>query len=250
MKVERNILVDRVEERDDRTAAFLKAERQRMARVIAAAETVAIATPPEACGHRIIAAPGRGPSMVAPQACMVPNGKDKWEVHEAGWAGFHPVRAADAFDFMIAAAVRAKQPAPFQPGQIAMARRYRALVERHDAGGIKCSALDGRTGGGAGRDFMDAYLDEGREIDAIRRRIGRGASMTVRRIRPSARGGADRRAILDRSLVDMVCLGDRSLSDVLEAHGWAVFGDNRKALAQALGDALDRMIGYRGEKTS
>lgn len=255
VKQERDILGGAVECQRGRDAEFLDAERQRMARVAAAARRVAGAVPPAACGTGIIAAPGRGPCVVVPHLAMVPHGTDargqqKWTAAPTGYGHGASVRAADVFDRMLKAAAGADREPPFSPGQVAMARRYRALVERHDAGGVKCSALDGRTGGGAGRDFMDAYLDEGREIEAIRRRIGTGASMAVRRIRPSARGGSDRRAILDLSLVDMVCLGDHTLSEVLRAHGWATFGDNRRALAQALGAALDRMIGYRGQKSS
>ena len=245
VKQERNILKSGVEDQRSRPAEFLEAERKRMARVAAAARMVTGATPPDACGPRIIAAPARGASVLVPQASMVPNGKDKWEVHEAGWAGFQPVRAVDVFDRMGKAAADAERPAPFTPGQVAVARRYRALVERHDAGGIKCSDLVGRTGG-SGRDFMDAYLAEGRELAALRGRIGANAAMAVRRVRPSARGGADRRTILDRDLVDMVCLGDRTLSDVLRAHGWATKGDTRDAVREALSGALDRMIGSRG----
>lgn len=255
VKQERNILSMRVEDQRFCHPEFLEAERQRMAKVAAAAKLVAGAAVPAQCGGRIIPAPGRGPFRVEPQAEMVPNGtdargQDKWAEKEGGFAGWNPIRQADVFDLMEASARRRSEPAPFTPAQIAVARHYRALVERHDAGGIKCSALDGRTSGGTGRDFMDAYLSEGREIEAMRRRIGTGVALAVRRIRPSARGGAERRGIPDRALVDMVCLGDRSLSDVLKAHGWATFGDNRKALVQALSAALDRMIGYRGQKSS
>ena len=251
VKQERNILSSRVEDQRLRHPEFLEAERQRMAKVAAAAKLVAGAAVPAQCGGRIIPAPGRGPFRVEPQAEMVPNGtdargQDKWAEKEGGFAGWNPIRQADVFDLMEASARRRSEPAPFTPAQIAVARHYRALVERHDAGGIKCSALDGRTSGGTGRDFMDAYLSEGREIDAIRRRIGTGVAMAVRRVRPSARGGANRGGIPDRALVDMVCLGDRSLSDVLRAHGWQADGRNRQSIREALSAALDRMIGYRG----
>lgn len=131
---------------------------------------------------------------------------------------------------------------PFTPGQIQMARHYASLVERHEAGGMKCASLEARGGGGQGGGFADAFLAEGREIDAIRRRIGTGQAMVVRRVRPSARG--TKMGILDRTLVDMVCLQGRDITDVLEAHGWAPHGDARKALRAALVSALDRMSGY------
>lgn len=213
----------------------------------ALAAILARAAAPEICGPEIIPAPARGPCVVAPQVSLVPNGKDGWVADNGGFAGRAAARAADVFDVMLAEARRADAAVPFTPGQVAMGRRYRDLVERHDAGGIKLSQMDGRPGGQGG-DFMDAYLAEGREIEAIRRRVGAGSALVVRRIRPSARGS--RRSIPDRALVDMVCLGNRSLSEVLRVHGWAVKGETRNALREALGGALDRMIGYPVKKTS
>lgn len=219
-------------------------ERQRLAAIIAAA------APPVECGGRIIPAPARGAFKVEPQTQLLPQGVDGWVQADAGFAGWRPIRAVDVFDVMLRAAAKADQPPPFSPGQVAIGRRYRDLTEKHAAGGIKCSDLTGWVGGGSGGDFMDAYLAEGRELAAMQRRIGTGAALSVRRVRPSARGGAGRRNIPDRVLVDLVCLGGRGVSDVLRAHGWAVKGDTRKAVTKALCGALDRMIGYRGEKTS
>lgn len=243
MKTERNILKPAPAIRAGAAVGDLDAERQRLAAILARAAV------PDACGPRIIPAPARGAFKVAPQSQLLPNGADGWVQADAGFAGYQPIRAADVFDLMLRSAERAGLAAPFTPGQVEMGRRYRALVERHDAGGIKCSDLIGRPGG-AGGDFMDAYLAEGRELAALRRRIGDRAALSVRRVRPGARGGAGRRNIPDRALVDMVCLGNRSPSDVLRAHGWAVKGDTRKAVAAALCGALDRMAGYRDEKTS
>lgn len=243
--LERNILKVRVETERNSYAERLEAERRRMAKVINDARA------PDICGPRIIPAPGRGSAVVAvAQGRLVPSGEKNWAVIDTGWAGLRPLRKADAFDLMLDAARRAERAPSFSPDQVSMARHYRDLVERHDAGGVKCSALDGRVSGGTGRDFMDAYLTEGREIAAIRRRIGTGAALVVRRVRPSARGGVDRRTIDDRTLVDMVCLGDASLSRVLKVHGWVKSTTNLAALIEALCGALNRMIGYRGEKTS
>lgn len=133
--------------------------------------------------------------------------------------------------------------APFTSGQIAMARHYRDLTERHAAGGVKCSSLEAGRGGGEGRGFMDAYVNEGRELDRLHRCIGEGEALALRRIRPSARG--TRRGIGTRALVDRVCLSDQTLGDVLRAYGWAVKGDHRAALRGVLCGALDRMQGYR-----
>lgn len=248
MKAERNILKP-APGKPGQAGRDLDAERQRLAAIIAAA------TPPAECGPDIVPAPARGPCVLVPHIAMVPNGANarggqKWAAAATGYGHRPSIRQMDVFDRMVLAARRARRPAPLTPGQIAVARRYRDLVERHDAGGIRCSDLDRATGAGTGRDFMDSYLAEGREIEAIRRRIGGGASLAIRRIRPSTRGGPARRAILDRALVDMVCLGDCTLSDVLRAHGWATKGPTRDAVREALSGALDRMIGYSGEKTS
>lgn len=132
--------------------------------------------------------------------------------------------------------------APFTPGQIQMGQRYATLVERHEAGGMKCTALGRAGGGGSGGDFMDVFVAEGREIDMLRRRIGTGQAMVVRRVRPSLRGSKS--GITDRRLVDMVCLGGMDVTAVLEAHGWSAFGKNRDALRTALATILDRMQGF------
>ncbi len=86
---------------------------------------------------------------------------------------------------------------------------------------------------------MDRVLRDKAEIERLRRRIGDGTAMVVRRIRPSKRGS--RVNITDRALVDMVCLEDRSLSEVLRAHSWVLNGTTTQAVLAALGDALERM---------
>ncbi|MBK4216122.1 hypothetical protein JJJ17_09310 [Paracoccus caeni] len=135
---------------------------------------------------------------------------------------------------------------PFTKGQVNIARLYRDLVERHDAGGMKLASLEGRTGGSgsAGRDFMDAYVAEGRAIQRLREAIGGGVALEVRRVRRSARGGECARLIHDRVLVDAICLHGKSFRDVLDEHGWSDAGPNIKALIPALSAALDRMQGY------
>ena len=237
-KVERNILGMADPNRVYRIRRALRAEDERAAlkRVLAAAIL------PEGSGTEIPVAPCRGSLLSVPQVTMVPKGASEWEPRAGGFAGCDPVRARDVFDARLEAAARARSALPLTPGQVGMGRRYRDLVERHDAGGIKCSVLD--RSGGSGREFMDAFLAEGRELAAIRRRIGAGSALAVRRIRPSVRGS--RRSITDRALVDMVCLEGASLSDVLRRHGWTRQTPVLKALLGALGGALDRMTGYRG----
>lgn len=206
------------------------------------------ATAPEVCGPDIPVAPARGACRVFTARQIRPGTRNT--VEDAGYRGpgeAQPrkgVAVADVFDRIEARARAAKKPAPFTPGQIAIGRLYRTLVERHEAGAIKLSSLEGRTGGsGRGPDVTDIRLDEARKIAVLRRRIGDGAAMVVRRVRPSARG-AGASIILDRRLVDAVCLEDMDLSAVLAAHGWAPKGAHRETLRDALGAALDRMQGY------
>lgn len=141
--------------------------------------------------------------------------------------------------------------APFTPGQIQMGQHYAMLVERYDAGGMKCTAIGGSTGGGSGGDFMDAYLRVGDELRFIRSCIGTGQAMAVRRVRPSGRGGdaVPRRGITDRALIDMVCLGGMDMTAVLEAHGWKEQTKHRQALRLALASCLDRVQGYSGSRS-
>jgi hypothetical protein len=94
---------------------------------------------------------------------------------------------------------------------------------------------------GSGSDYMDAVLRDRERIGVLRKRIGNGSAMVVRRNRPSARGS--RVTITDRRLVDIVCLEDGTITDVLRAHGWAVKGELVKSLVQALAKALNRMMG-------
>ncbi|WP_147435536.1 hypothetical protein [Paenirhodobacter hankyongi] len=206
------------------------------------------ATAPEVCGPEIPVAPARGACRVFTVRQIRPGTRNT--IEDAGYQGpgeaqpRKAVRAADVFDRMDARAQAAKKPAPFTPGQIAIARLYRTLVERHEAGAIKLSSLEGRTGGsGRGVDVTDLRLEEARKIALLRRRIGDGAAMVVRRVRPSARG-AGASIILDRRLVDAVCLEDMDPSAVLVAHGWTAKGEHRERLRNALMAALDRMQGY------
>ncbi len=142
-------------------------------------------------------------------------------------------------------AVARGEASPFTGRQVDVARLYRTLVERHDAGGVRCIGMETRVGGGAsgGGEFIDAFIDAGRQIERFRERIGSGVAMSVRRVRPSARGGATAGLILDRVLVDAICLQDKSFRRVLEDHGWACEGKRVAMLVDALGLSLNRMAG-------
>jgi hypothetical protein len=78
-------------------------------------------------------------------------------------------------------------------------------------------------------------------LRVLQRRIGDGLAKEVRRVRP---GGRKRVAIRDRDLVDRVCLGGQTMSDVLEGCGWGDNQNTREALRASLCKALDRMRGF------
>ncbi|WP_287882743.1 hypothetical protein [Paracoccus sp. (in: a-proteobacteria)] len=229
-------------------AARRLTEQERLAAIIARA------TPVDGCGPAIPVAPARGPQVAFVPHVIMPDEKaeDGYKVERTGWRGFSAVRGADVFDVLERAAAKRKDKdgnpgrSPFTKGQVNVARLYRDLVERHDAGGMRCASLEARRGSGpsGGGEFIDAFISEGEQIALMRRRIGNGVAMAVRRVRPSKRGGPDARPIPDRVLVDAICLDGCSFRAVLERHGWSLDGKNAKKLIVALASILDRMQGY------
>ncbi|KPD10342.1 hypothetical protein [Phaeobacter sp. 11ANDIMAR09] len=216
---------------------------------------------PVECGPEIPMAPGRGPMVrFTPREMRQTDGGGYVSIR-TGDRGRDAARVADAFDAMERAAVKAHQAAEgrrekagqdprnyeplFTPGQISAARDYAALVERVTASGVKCSSLEAvHSGAVGGGDREAAIFRDFQRLRALHRRIGDGLAKEVRRIRPSVNGGLKRRAIYVRKLVDMVCLGDMSILQVLHAHGWSKDGGASKALRLSLCSALDRMQGY------
>lgn len=246
-----------------RASADLVAERRAagLAHLAAAdrgaAAMLARAAVPDVCGSDIAAAPARGGFRVFRPVEIIPgsSGTARPAGYRApGEATFRcAIIGADVFDAMEAAALRAHLgrhgdeagfASLFTPGQAAMARDYRQLVERRAAGGIKCASLEAGRGGVSGGEFIDAFVADGLRLAAIERRIGAGVALSVRRIRPSARGKQARGIITDRVLVDSVCLVGKTVTAVLRAHGWAKSSAHIDALRQALAAALDRMQGY------
>ena len=203
------------------------------------------ATPVAGCGPAIPTAPARGPQVAEMPRVVMPDGKSSsgYKVEEMGWRGFKAVRAADIFDDLARIAAAKGREAPFTKAQVTVARRYRDLVERQDAGGMRCASLEARRGSGpsSGGEFIDAYLAEGDEIRRLQRRIGTGTAMVVRRVRPSNRGGARASVITNRALVDAICLQGKRFDDVLRAHGWAKSGKHVSCLRTALGACLESM---------
>ncbi|WP_347139448.1 hypothetical protein [Paracoccus sp. SSK6] len=207
---------------------------------------------PEECGPDIAPAPARGGFVLVRNVELLPVGTDKVEAVHRGFGGRAAIRRADVFDAMIAAALRAKRPVPLTPGQIAIGRRYHDLAELLSADGTKLSSLQSSFGGGAGRDWMDRRLEFAAELEGLRRRIGSGPAMVLRRVRPSQRKRAlmpEERAphiFTRRDLVDAVCLKGKTIKQTLIMFDWQDNGRNGKAALEALAGALDAMIGYRG----
>lgn len=133
--------------------------------------------------------------------------------------------------------------APYDPAQVQVSEDYRALVERHEAGLIKCSSNGaGRAGGGSSGLAIDRFMDDGRWLAILRDRIGDQVVMSPRR---NMDRGNTRKAITSRALVDQVVLHGKDLSSVLSRHGWDGQTKHRRVLREALCAALDRMQGYR-----
>jgi len=233
------------------------------------AEVKAMGHVPKEVGPMVPEAPARGPVRMFDATKLYPKGEADYEAKPAGWKGRKTLQRADVFDVMLhkakAAHTRAVAKArnagkpeeewpvfvpPLSFGQMSMGRFYRDLTEKHTCAGVKCSSLESlsQSGGGTGGEFMDAVLRDRMRLDALHRRIGSGIAKEVRRIRPSETGS--RATIMDRRLVDMVCLEDQNISDVLRAHGWVKDGQaaqskHIKALRVALSKALNRMMGPR-----
>ena len=261
--------MQRPEEITEEAWAMMGAARRRAVvaqagEVARLAEILNRATPPKDCGPAIPVAPARGACRVftvreaaRTGEILLPIEDDSYKgaVIEGGYRGRgevaprRGVRIADVWDRIEVKARAAGKPMPFAPHQVKIARHYRTLVERQSAGAVKLSSLEGRTGGGGASalDVTDLRLAEARDLDAMRRRIGTGAAMVVRRVRPSARGlGAS--IVLDRRLVDAVCLEDMDLGAVLMMHGWSKSVDRIETLRSALSDALTRMGNKTGDR--
>lgn len=232
------------------------AKQARAAEAVRIAAIKAAAAVPEECGPDIAPAPARGEFVLHRNVELLPVGTDKVEAVHRGFGGRSAIRRADAFDAMLAAAARAKRPAPLTPSQIAIGRRYHDLVELLSADGMKLSQLQGSFGGAGKTDWMDQRLVYADELARMRRRLGVGPVMLLRRIRPSQRGRAlapgeaAPEMFTRRDLVDGACLRQMSIRRVLALFGWQTNGRNCKAAMGALSEALDAMIGYRPKKSS
>lgn len=131
----------------------------------------------------------------------------------------------------------------FTPSQVAMAARYRNLVEWLAGSGIKCSKLERGSGGSNATDsFHETYHDYSEELVRIHAAIGADVVLSPRRNldRDNAR-----RALTVREAVDAVVLKGWTLSKVITKAGWAAKGTVRRDVRDAIRGALDRMQGYK-----
>lgn len=226
----------------------MSTERDRMAAILAAA------TPPDICGPEIPVAPARGPfKLIVPRALT--SSEDRARTLHAGHEGRSAIRHADAFDVMEEQALRAQKRhadgevfgfvPPFASDEVAMGRDYAALYARIEASGYGSNTLAGLSGGsvagGAGRDIRDAQIADLDLMRRLRRRVGGGDALSVRRIRPRQRG--ERRAVPLLGLVDAVCLAELTLAQVLRGNGWPANGHHIGQAREALSGALRHMMG-------
>lgn len=216
----------------------VKAERARVVAMLQAA------TPPDRCGPEIPVAPARGVMLAfTPRRVEMTDAGPRQR--RDGWMGRDAARAADAFDLAQAQSDRrcgAARQLLFTERQIDTGRAYAALVERCDGAGLSLSQISGRDGGGksSASGVSEAVLDDIAALRAVLRRIPAGAAL-----RPIRADGAAR-IITHRDLVDMFCLGGKTVAQVLAARGWNPRAPSaRKRLMQALCAALDAIAGDR-----
>lgn len=222
-----------------RAISGLSGSVRRSAEAARIAGMLAAATPPEDLAAAPVA-PARGAMRLVDNIERLPGGARRRSGRHGLVLDQLTIMCRQAYERHQASGSERDFVPPFEPAHIAMALRYQALVERHDAAGMKCASAEVRAvaASGGGGDFVAAYLSESRELDMIRQRIGPGIALDVQR------GRGARRDITDRALVDAVCLHGMDLTAVLRAHGWAPKGGQREVLRRALAAALDRMQGY------
>jgi hypothetical protein len=194
---------------------------------------------PESCGSEIPAAPAKGP-LVAVKPMAMQMGEDGPVLVHTGWRGRDAARALDVWDTMARQARRAGGVDPFTAAQVAAGRAYGALVERHEARGLRGVSVEtmmaGRGGPGGGG-LSEAVLKEGRHLDALRRAIGDGLALEVQRVSRRARG-----VLTVRALVDGLCVEGLAIGPQLRLAGWSDRNTDVLAAARdAVAQALDRM---------
>ena len=197
---------------------------------------------PEVCGSDIGSAPAR-PRLVPfmPMGVAI-DAQGRESVVEMGYRGRSAGRVSDVWDRMSKQAARRGGSAAFTIGQVAIGREYATLVEAHGSAGVRGMSLETLSrGASSGGDFIDTVCDQSKRIADMRRRVGPKVHLSVRRVRPSARG--KRIGIPDITMVDLVCIADMTVTEVLRRHGWDTGGKTVAAAREVLCCALDRMAG-------
>lgn len=226
------------------------------------AQMRADATPPAAMGAAPVA-PARGVMQLVPDFDILPGGTRR--AAGAHWVQPSHLDVANSYarkrsgalavDAAEEAAARKGQGLTeegretalrkvdlFTPSQVAIAARYRNLVEWLAGSGIKCSKIERGSGGSSATDsFHETYHDYSTEVARLQAAIGGGVILSPRRHmdRDNARG-----ALTVRQAVDAVVLKGWSISKVISRSGWAAKGTVRRDVRDAIGGALDRMAGY------
>ncbi len=229
-------------EHRDRPADVFRCGKQERKRIDAVMDAAVI---PDGCSREIPVAPARGPVAEFRELRSMPRG-DGFVLVEAPYRAGRPGRARDIFDTMTDQTTRRGGEPPFTRAQVGAARDYRALHERVQSAGVKCSrAFDVQIGGqGQGQvDFMDAYIRDTQRLAMFHRAIGDGVAMSVRQDGANTMDRGSRWSVTDTRLVEMVCIGDKPLNAVLKAHGWSASSKGTKRLRAALCAALERMQG-------
>jgi hypothetical protein len=219
----------------DQLAVIRRDETARVDAVRAMGSVPAMAGNPDAV--QIVDAPARG-VVVVPGHDLITG-----ERVAKGFDGLRPLVRADAIDRMRAASKRRGGSLALTSAQIGMGRTYGGLVERHAAGAVRCSSIEGHVDGGGGdaAGFFQARIDAARVIERLEANVGRHALATrLRRQRPPKRGGGLSVRALD--LVQAVFVSDLTVSEYLDKIGWSKGPNVAKGIA-SLGDAIDAMIG-------
>lgn len=198
---------------------------------------------PDVCGDAIPVAPARGAVRVFDILASYPKGAEGSELKPAGHLGRKTMERLDVFGRMAAQSRRRGGDGVLTASQVATGRLYRTLVEDREAGAVRCISAEamamGGAGGGTREGFTDHRLALSVRIDRMQAAIGAGFALRSRR---------DAARVLPvRVLVDMVCLMDADVSDVVARHGFPP--RNGRALERAsaaLAAALDRMAAPRG----
>jgi len=218
-------------------------DRRMIERADALAAVKARGMAPGICGPMMGCAPARGRLIPFMPVFVLRDAKGEEQQIEAGHVGRHAARVGDVWDRMEDQARRSGGGFLFDPAQVEAGRDYAALVQRINSSGMSGSSMEvvsGR-GGGSGGTVSEAVAHDVARLRGLRARIGPGLALEIRRVRPSVRG--KRRALHHLDLVDMVCLGGKSVVEVLQRCGWPKKGDSVKALRAELCLCLDRMSG-------